>query len=206
MRRIGIMGGTFNPIHNGHLAIAQGAKEQFALDQVLFMPSGVPYMKNLREVLPAFVRCEMTALAIQGIPYFKLSDIEAASAKNTYTYQTLETLKSRHPDRNYYFILGADSLYAIESWRNPARIFESCTVLAAVRKEAAEKADIQTTSEKGKIDADSKDASLTEQLQAQIQYLRKQYHASVEMLKIPSIDVSSTHIRDLQKRERLYTA
>ena len=80
MRRIGIMGGTFNPIHNGHLAIADKAREQFALEKVLFMPSGIPYMKDQREVLPIQTRCEMTALAIKDMPGFELSEMEASDA------------------------------------------------------------------------------------------------------------------------------
>lgn len=140
MRRIGIMGGTFNPIHNGHLAIAQNAREQFALEKVLFMPSGVPYMKEQGEVLPIEVRCEMTRLAIKGITGFALSKIEAADAaqrKNTYTCDTLQKLKHADPEAAYYFILGADSLYALEDWKSPELIFQSCTVLAAVRTESA---------------------------------------------------------------------
>lgn len=174
MNRIGIMGGTFNPIHNGHLAIAQRAKEQFALNKVLFMPSGVPYMKNLREVLPASVRCEMTALAIRDMPGFELSDLEAVEEGNTYTSKTLQRLKALHPDRDYYFILGADSLYAIEEWRNPEQIFKNCTILAAVRGETT--------------------------LQDQIRYLREKYQASIEMLNIPKIDISSTQIREMLQR------
>lgn len=176
MKRIGILGGTFNPIHNGHLAIAQAAKEQFSLEKVLFMPSGVPYMKNLQEVLPASVRCEMTALAVRGIPYFEMSDMEAVTEGNTYTCRTLETLKSLHPDTAYYFILGADSLYAIETWKNPKQIFKNCTIVAAVRKQTPEK------------------------LQAQIRYLRETYQASVEMLEFSGIDISSTQIRDMLRR------
>lgn len=182
MRQIGIMGGTFNPIHNGHLLIAEKAREQFALEQVLFMPSGIPYMKDQQEVLSVSDRCEMTALAIADHPYFKLSTLEAADArqgKNTYTFETLQKLRSVDPEANYYFILGADSLYAIESWKQPARIFEHCTLLAAVRTEG--------------------NAVLTESqnhLQQQMQYLRKKYNASVELLEFEGIDVSSTQIRE----------
>lgn len=177
MRRIGIMGGTFNPIHNGHLIIAQRAKEQFTLEQVLFMPSGVPYMKNLQEILPASVRCEMTALAIRNIPDFELSDMEAVSKENTYTCITLQKLKAMHPDTDYYFILGADSLYAIEEWRNPELIFKNCTILAAVRNEPAQNGSAQ--------------------LQTQAAYLRKKYRASIELLETEGVDVSSTQIREL---------
>lgn len=182
MRQIGIMGGTFNPIHNGHLLIAEKARAQFALEQVLFMPSGIPYMKDQQEVLSVSDRCEMTALAIADHPYFKLSTLEAADArqgKNTYTFETLQKLRSADPEANYYFILGADSLYAIESWKQPARIFEHCTLLAAVRTEG--------------------NTVLTESqnhLQQQMQYLRKKYNASVELLEFEGIDVSSTQIRE----------
>lgn len=197
MRRIGIMGGTFNPIHNGHLAIAQSAKEQFTLDKVMFMPSGVPYMKKLREVLPASVRCEMTALAIRDIPYFELSDIEAVSAENTYTCNTLLKLKALYPDEDYYFILGADSLYAIEEWHRPELIFKNCTILAAVRNESVKSCSLQKDSKKP--DDDCKEINLQRQLQAQAGYLREKYRASIELLETGDIDVSSTQIRELIK-------
>ncbi len=187
MKRIGIMGGTFNPIHNGHLAIAGQAKEQFLLDKVLFMPSGVSYMKNQQEILPACVRCEMTALAIRDIPGFELSDMEAVEDTNTYTSHTLQKLKALHPETNYYFILGADSLYALETWRCPELIFQNCTILAAVRKRQ-----------------DFTDLSMQdmkEQLLAQSQYLRQKYHAFVEILDIDSIDVSSSRSRGLLQRQ-----
>lgn len=190
MEKIGIMGGTFNPIHNGHLAIAQKAKEQFALDKVLFMPSGVPYMKNQQEIQPVSIRCEMTALAIRGIPYFKLSDLEAVEQGNTYTCQTLEKLKSLHPDADYYFILGADSLYAIEEWRNPEQIFRNCTILAAARGEDAES---DASLERSASRNNKTDNGV---LQTQAQYLREKYLASVEILENAVITVSSTQIRD----------
>lgn len=201
MRRIGILGGTFNPIHNGHLAIAERAREQFSLEKVLFMPSGVPYMKDLRDVLPVHVRCEMTALAIAGNPYFELSDMEAADAeqgKNTYTYETLQKLKAANPDAEYYFILGADSLQAIEHWKNPEQIFQNCTLLAAVR---AEDCPLQNASAKsfpdGSSDAGAETAenSLHDQLAEQIRYLQGKFHASIEILEINGIDLSSTQIR-----------
>lgn len=198
MKRIGILGGTFNPIHNGHLAIAQAAKEQFSLEKVLFMPSGVPYMKNLQEVLPASVRCEITALAIRGIPYFEVSDLEAVTEGNTYTYRTLETLKSLHPDTNYYFILGADSLYTIEKWKSPERIFKNCTILAAVREDTTEAGIRQDAA--GQPCKKTVDSYAQERFQEQIRYLRETYQASIEMLQFSAVNVSSTQIRDRLKR------
>ncbi len=187
MRRIGIMGGTFNPIHNGHLAIAEKAREQFFLDKVLFIPSGVPYTKNLREVLPVDIRCEMTALAIADKPYFELSMLEAADAargKNTYTFETLLKLRHDDPEADYYFILGADSLYSIENWKNPALIFENCTLLAAVR--------IDETP-----DNPQPDFSLSqEKLKKQVLYLQEKYGASVEILEFAGMNLSSTMLRE----------
>lgn len=186
MRRIGIMGGTFNPIHNGHLAIAEAAKEQFALEKVWFMPCGVPYMKEQKEVLPIDLRCEMTALAIKDMPCFGLSEIEAADAaqgKNTYTCDTLQKLRQTDREAAYYFILGADSLYAMEDWKNPALIFQNCTVLAAVRRESHAPSQVA-------------DADTITFLTAQAQYLRDKYHASVKILEFSGMDISSTQIRE----------
>lgn len=197
MRRIGIMGGTFNPIHNGHLAIAKKAKEQFALEKVLFMPSGVPYMKDRQEVLPVSVRCEMTALAIADIPYFELSLLEAADAelgKNTYTFETLQKLRDADPKAEYYFILGADSLYAIENWKNPTLIFQNCTILTAAR---TTKADIAVSNVRVEQQKDIADPErLENRLLRQVQYLRDKYRASVDILEFAGIDISSTQIRE----------
>lgn len=187
MRRIGIMGGTFNPIHNGHLTIAGRAREQFFLEKVLFMPSGVPYTKDLKEVLPVDIRCEMTALAIADTPYFELSMLEAADAeqgKNTYTFETLQKLRRADPTADYYFILGADSLYTIENWKNPALIFENCTLLVAVRQ-------TDETPEKPQRDS----TFSQESLHKQVLYLREKYGASVEILEFAGMELSSTMIR-----------
>ena len=187
MRRIGIMGGTFNPIHNGHLAIAGKAREQFFLEKILFMPSGVPYTKDLREVMPVDIRCEMTALAIADTPYFELSMLEAADAekgKNTYTFETLQKMRRADPTADYYFILGADSLYAIENWKNPELIFENCTLLAAIRIDESPIALQRDTS------------FAQEKLYQQVVYLREKYRASIEIVEFEGIDLSSTKIRE----------
>ncbi len=196
MRRIGIMGGTFNPIHNGHLAIAEKARQQFSLEKVLFMPSGVPYMKDQREVLPIQVRCEMTKLAIENMPDFELSRLEASDAalgKNTYTCDTLQKLRHADPEPAYYFILGADSLYAMEDWKYPELIFHSCTVLAAVRMEDMD-------SEGGTCGQSENLGSQQARLKEQVRYLRKKYQASIEILAFAGMDVSSTQIRAMARK------
>lgn len=202
MKRIGIMGGTFNPIHNGHLAIAKKAKEQFALEKVLFMPSGVPYMKNQKEVLPIQTRCEMTALAIRDMPGFELSKVEASDAllrKNTYTCDTLKKLRRIDPEAAYYFILGADSLYAVEDWKSPELIFQNCTILVALR--TGETSDqTQQTSARGDNGHTGTAGNLRERLSGQVQYLWEKYRASVEILEFAGMDVSSTQIREMVRR------
>ena len=110
--KTGIMGGTFDPIHNGHILIARSAYEKVGLDKVLFMPSGNSYMK--KNVLDVSKRVEMVRLAIADFPYFELSSIEAQRQGNTYTYDTLEQLTKQNPKDEYYFIMGADSLFSIE--------------------------------------------------------------------------------------------
>lgn len=172
MKKVGIMGGTFNPIHNGHLMLAQKALAQFALEEVLFMPCGVPYMKADQKVEDGRIRAEMTALAIEGQPKFTLSVMELEQTGNTYTYQTLERLKKVHPDTEYYFIVGADSLFHMPKWAHPEKIFADCRILAAVR-----------------------DDKTTDDMKEQIRFLEQQYDAKIHLLQTEYMDISSSEIR-----------
>lgn len=179
MKKIGIMGGTFNPIHMGHLIIAEKAREQSGLNKILFVPSGLPYMKDCRQVLPGKIRTRMTELAIQNNPFFAVSTIEVDREGRTYTYETLETLHGQNPDTEYYFILGADSLWNIETWKYPERIFAACHILAAVRDEKS-----------------------LEDMEKQSLYLKKTYHADIELLRTGHMEISSSAIRNLCKEEK----
>lgn len=172
MKKVGILGGTFNPIHNGHLTLAGEAFKQFSLDEVLFMPCGKAYMKADQDVKSGQTRAEMTALAIQDKPYFILSTIEIEREGNTYTYQTLEHLHRENPDTEYYFIVGADSLFHMKQWASPERIFSNCRILAAVR-------DDKTISD----------------MEDEICMLKSKYDANVRFLQMPPIQISSSDIR-----------
>lgn len=174
LKKIGIMGGTFNPIHIGHLLIAEKAREQLGLDCILFMPSGMPYMKDCREVLPGEIRTKMVELAIQSNPFFTISTMEVDREGLTYTYETLECLRSQNPDTEYYFILGADSLWKIEEWKHPERIFAACHILAAIR-----------------------DNKSTEEMQNQAYYLKEKFNAHITLLQTGHMEVSSSMIRTL---------
>ena len=132
-KKIGIMGGTFNPIHVGHLLLAEQAREALALDEVLFIPSGNSYMKDSSGILDSAVRAHLIALAIEKNPYFHLSYMEINREGASYTCDTLTELKSQNMDVEYYLILGADNLLTLESWKNPDYILQNCIVTAAVR-------------------------------------------------------------------------
>ena len=133
MRRIGIMGGTFDPIHNGHLAVGRQAYREYQLDEVWVIPSGQPTHKKDHAVTDAADRCAMRWLAIRNDPYFRFSDFEVRREGNTYTAQTLTLLRRQYPEVRFYFIIGADSLFEIESWYMPEKIMEQAVILVAGR-------------------------------------------------------------------------
>lgn len=132
-QKIGILGGSFDPIHQGHLNIALCARKEFALDKVLFIPAGHSPNKNETAMTPASMRADMVSLAIAPYPYFKLSNIEIDSAETSYTYLTLEKLSEQYPDTKFYFIMGADSLDYLEEWSHPEIICQKAVILCAVR-------------------------------------------------------------------------
>lgn len=170
--KIGIMGGTFDPIHIGHLLLGQFAYEEFALNEIWFLPNGNPPHKENEKGEGLDERIEMVKLAIKGVPYFSISLYEAKENVHSYTYQTMGHFKEKYPDDEFYFILGADSLFSFEKWKNFTEIFPTCTILAAMR--------------------DDKDI---QDMQEQIACLQKKYGAKIEILKAPVIDISSTTIR-----------
>ncbi|MCR5775868.1 MAG: nicotinate-nucleotide adenylyltransferase [Lachnospiraceae bacterium] len=177
MQHIGILGGTFNPIHIGHLIIAEQAYSQFNLDKVLVMPSGVSYFKDGQGVLPAEVRLEMTRCAVNDNDHLEVSDVEVKRPGNTYTSDTLLQLHSLYIDAQLYFIIGADTLYDLETWHEPAIIFSNCVILVSVRDDH------------GMSDLLSK-----------IDYYKIKYKADIRILNTTNIDISSTMIRDNVKR------
>ncbi len=135
MASIGIMGGTFNPIHKGHVALAQAAYEQFPIDRIWFMPNRQPEYKDKRELASAKDRMNMVRLAITDISYFEMSDYEIKREGSTYTVDTLSGLHRQFPDDTFYFIMGADSLFDFEKWREADTVAMLATILAAPRDE-----------------------------------------------------------------------
>ena len=174
------MGGTFDPIHIGHLILGESAWDQLSLDQVLFIPAGNPPHKLDRTGgATDEQRMEMVRLAIDGNPHFALSGIEMGSRERTYTYRTLERMRAEAPDRELYFIIGADSLFDFTGWREPARICRACTLVAAMRNHVGDAA-----------------------LDAQIALIREKFDARIVKLHTGNIDVSSHGIRESVERGR----
>ena len=133
-QKIGIMGGTFNPIHYGHLLLAQAALESLSLDKILFMPSGNSYMKEASRILSGELRGQMVRLALKENPDFIFSDLELQRQGPTYTCDTLAALRAQNPQSRYYFILGEDNLLTIKQWKNPEFILKNCVIAGAVRE------------------------------------------------------------------------
>ena len=137
MASIGIMGGTFNPVHFGHVEIAKAAFSQYALDEIWFMPNHIPGYKSHTDLISGEHRLNMIKLAIEEIPHFKVSRFELDRTGNTYTAETMTLLKQKYPNDKFYFIMGADSLNSFDKWKNPEIILKYATILVAQREEAS---------------------------------------------------------------------
>lgn len=179
MNRIGIMGGTFDPIHHGHLLLGRQAREEYGLKEVWFMPSGQPPHKKDHPVTEAKFRWEMAELALAGQEGFVLSDVEIRRPGTTYTAQTLAFLQETHPDTRFYFIIGADSLYEIEQWYRPDLVMSQAVLLVADR-------DYQ---------------KVHPRLEGQIEAMKEKYGAEIYRLHCPEMDVSSAEIRAMAAKK-----
>lgn len=171
--KVGILGGTFNPIHNGHLILAQNALELCKLDKVLIMPAGVSYFKDQSKIVKASQRIDMIKLAIENNSFFELSTIETEREGNSYTYETIEFLKNNNSDYELFYIIGADTLLSMESWKNPSVIFENCTIVCAKR-----------------------DNNSDFKLKEYKAYLEEKYSTTILIMKYPEVDISSSLIRE----------
>lgn len=131
---IGVFGGTFDPVHNGHLMVAEEARDSLNLDTVLFVPAGQPWLKSDRSITPAAHRVEMVRLAISGKSFFGISSVDLEREGPTYTVDTITQVKSQlGGDNEFYVILGYDSLRDFPRWEQAARLITMCRLVAAPR-------------------------------------------------------------------------
>lgn len=173
-RKIGIMGGTFDPIHYGHLMLAEQIRTSFHLDEVIFIPVGKAPHKTLSNAAQKDQRFEMVKLAVASNPYFSLSDIEIKQSGTTYTIDTITELQSQmSKEDELFFITGADAILLLESWKDYQSLVKKVKFIGATRP-GYEK----------------------EVLEEKIRALHAKYGAQIELSVVPALAISSTDIRD----------
>jgi len=171
MKRIGILGGTFNPIHLAHLYIAYEAKNQLDLDKIIFMPAGSPPHKRDKVVLEASLRYKMVSEAIKDYEDFEISNYEIQKEGYSYTYETLKNFKSN--DNELYFITGADCLMDIEKWKSPEEIFKLSKFIVFNRAGYSNK-----------------------DLRIQKDKIEQKFNTTIKFLDIIDLEISSSMIRE----------
>lgn len=172
MKKTGILGGTFDPVHYGHIALAKAALSQFGLDEVLFMTGGNPPHKREKKITPARQRHEMVSLALSGETKLKAFDYEVDKTTYSYTAQTLTELKRIYPGWEIYFIIGEDSLRDIFKWYKPDVVLANCILLVYPRDEETK-------------------------LMSLIEYTLSKLKGDIRPIKAPLWNISSTNIRKL---------
>lgn len=174
MAKKAIFGGTFDPIHNGHINIAKKALQLLKLDSVVFMPSGNPPHKIKSNITDGKIRYELIKAGIQNEKFFEVSSYEISKEEYSYTYKTMEYFKGLEPDTLWYFLLGADSLIDIDNWKRVDKIVEFSTIVVLNRP----------------------GYRINEVLLAK-EKIENTYRKEVIYLKTGEIDVSATKIRSL---------
>ena len=168
------MGGTFNPPHIGHFIIAETVRQEMSLDKIIFIPTGRIGYKDSSNVASAEHRCNMLNMVIHENPAFELSDIEIKDSRNySYTANTLLALKDINKNRDYYFIVGADSLDYMDDWYKPEIIFSNCRVVCANRPGISA---LRLKSKKEKLE--------------------REFGADITFVDIPQVGISSSLIRN----------
>ncbi|MFR3064190.1 nicotinate-nucleotide adenylyltransferase [Peptoniphilus sp.] len=172
MKKYGIFGGSFNPIHYGHLMICEYIKEEMGLDKVIFIPTGNPPHKDLE--LSAKDRYEMVRLAISPNPDFEISDIETTRVKKSYTVDTIRELKKIYKEEKLYFLIGLDSLFQLKTWMKIGDLSQEIEFVVALRP--------------GYLDR--------EEINKEIDFLRENFGTKINLINTPLYEISSTDLRD----------
>lgn len=172
MLKYGIMGGTFDPIHYGHLVIANEVMFEFSLNRIYFIPTGQPPHKSSDGITSPEHRYMMTQLATMSHPCFDVSDYEVTKKGPSYTIETIRYLKKNYPDVEWYFIAGADTILDLSTWKDPEELFKICAFIAVNRP------------------GYGKDL-----LDRQIHQAKQKYGAEIHVVNAPLLKISSTDIR-----------
>ena len=188
--RIGVFGGTFNPIHYGHLRAAEEVKEALAFDKVLFVPSGTPPLKT-EDLAGSLDRFEMARLAIAGNRAFEVLDIECRKPQKSYTVETLEALLKLYGDAELFFVLGIDAFLDIPNWWMPEKLV-SLVNFAVLARPGCRLVDLL---ESPYIDAERSNLELLEKDSREILSLKLKSLREAYLVKITPLDISSSDVR-----------
>ncbi len=174
LREVGILGGTFNPIHNGHISAAFYAKEFLGLSKVLFVPAGIPPHKALPEGSPsASQRLEMTKIAVLELPFAEVCDLEIRREGKSFTFDTVCELRNRYQNTEFFLIIGTDMFLSFDTWFKAAEL-AGIAKIAVVRREDSDSLKIQKKSEE----------------------YRKTFRADITIVPSPVFEISSTEVRE----------
>ena len=173
-KRIGIMGGTFDPIHYGHLVLAEEIRHNFNLDKIIFVPAGTPPHKEGYQITDKELRYSMTLLASMTNPNFEVSKMEIESENVSYTIHTIKKIKEilSNDEIELFFITGADAIMSIETWKDYKELLSLCSFIGATRP-----------------------GIHVEHLEEKIEDLKKTYNAKLHLTHVPGLAISSTDIR-----------
>ncbi|MDR7857079.1 nicotinate-nucleotide adenylyltransferase [Tissierella sp.] len=176
--KIGVIGGTFDPIHNGHLIIAEYARTSLRFDKVIFMPSGIHPFKDNKGISESNLRIDMILLAIESNKYFEVSSLDIDRVGTTYTIDTIIELKDKYKDDELYFIFGSDIIFEIDKWKDIEKLSTLCKFVLLSRP--------------GKNE---------EEINKRIESLKFSYNIHIEKVNSPMIEISSTEIRNRIKNK-----
>lgn len=136
MSKIGILGGTFNPIHKGHILLGEYCRKNLSLDKIMIIPTYTPPHKSSNQLADETHRLNMCRIATESLSNYIVSDIEIKRKGKSYTYQTLTALNEIYPEDTFYLIMGADMFLSLDKWKNPEIIFEKAIIVAVPRNES----------------------------------------------------------------------
>ena len=191
MKKIGLLGGTFDPVHNGHLNLAKQTQELFNLEKVVFIPAYRSPHKLTFEPVSCEHRLSMIALALKDLPRFSMDKIEINKNVVSYTIETLKELQSNHPDWNMFLILGADAFQAIDTWKQCSQLLDFCNILVGTRP-GSELQISDSVKNKLTLSSSATDEKVFNNLEK---------GTGVTFFQISPLDISSKNIRQRINRE-----
>ena len=176
MAKIGILGGSFHPFHNGHLCLGQYCLDKKLVKEVWYIPTGMSYLKADQKMLSGEERLRLVELGILDNPKMKALDIEIKRPGNTYAVDTFRELKQSYPEHEFYYIVGADCLFGMENWYQAEELFHLCKLLVARR-----------------------DGKSRSEMQQKAKELKERFQANIRLLEFKEMEISSTLIRQKVK-------